>query len=149
VLAALNEAFQMDKQNGLYFTIWYGVFDRNTRELVFGAAGHPPALLRSPGGEIRELSVINMIIGGIPGLPYEEVSTTIPEGSVLYIFSDGVYEITRPDGSMWDLAGLRAWLETPPVTAASEIDVLYRHAQELHGAPVLEDDFSVLKAIFS
>lgn len=148
VLAALNEAFQMDKQNGLYFTIWYGVFDRNTRELVFGAAGHPPALLRAPGGGVKELSVVNMIIGGIPGLPYDEASTTVPQGSVLYIFSDGVYEITRPDGTMWDFAGLRSWLENPPVTAASEIDVLYRHAQEMHGAPVLEDDFSMLKAVF-
>jgi sigma-B regulation protein RsbU (phosphoserine phosphatase) len=27
VLAALNRAFQMEQQNGLYFTIWYGVFD--------------------------------------------------------------------------------------------------------------------------
>ena len=30
VLAALNNAFQMDQQNGLFFTIWYGVYHKPT-----------------------------------------------------------------------------------------------------------------------
>ena len=29
VLAALNRAFQMDEQNGLYFTIWYGIYSQD------------------------------------------------------------------------------------------------------------------------
>ena len=31
VLSALNKAFQMDQQNGLYFTIWYGIYHKPTR----------------------------------------------------------------------------------------------------------------------
>ncbi len=50
VLAALNEAFQMEKHNNLYFTIWYGVYDCRTRELHFASGGHPPAFLISGKG---------------------------------------------------------------------------------------------------
>ena len=44
VLAALNRAFQMDQQNGLYFTIWYGVYKKSTRRsITVGVATHRPS----------------------------------------------------------------------------------------------------------
>ncbi len=33
VLAGLNSAFQMDRHNGMYFTMWYGVYDKENRRL--------------------------------------------------------------------------------------------------------------------
>jgi len=45
VLFALNNAFQMDQQNGLYFTIWYCVFHKPTRQVRYSGGGHPPAIL--------------------------------------------------------------------------------------------------------
>ncbi len=45
VLFALNNAFQMDQQNGLYFTIWYGVFHKPSRTVHYSGGGHPPAVL--------------------------------------------------------------------------------------------------------
>lgn len=148
VLSGLNETFQMDRQNGLYFTIWYGVFDTAWRKLVFGAAGHPPAMLRTAPGHIQEISVTNMIIGGIPGMPYDDSSIEVPPDAELYIFSDGAYEVTRPDGSMWDLSGLKEWLRCPPESTESAIDLLYRHVQTMHGEPGLEDDYSVMTVNF-
>ena len=45
VLTALNKAFPMEQQNGLFFTIWYGIYHRPTRRLDYAGGGHPPALL--------------------------------------------------------------------------------------------------------
>ncbi len=45
VLTALNKAFPMEQQNGLFFTIWYGIYHRATRQLAYAGGGHPPALL--------------------------------------------------------------------------------------------------------
>ncbi|MCF7765196.1 MAG: response regulator [Verrucomicrobia bacterium] len=45
VLRALNEAFAMERHHNLYFTIWYGVFQRSSRRLTYASGGHPPALL--------------------------------------------------------------------------------------------------------
>jgi len=44
VLGRLNAMFQMENHNGMFFTIWYGVYDRAT-ELVYASAGHHPAYL--------------------------------------------------------------------------------------------------------
>ncbi|MBE9064637.1 SpoIIE family protein phosphatase [cf. Phormidesmis sp. LEGE 11477] len=60
VLRGLNDAFQMTEQNDKYFTIWYGVYNRVTRQLVYASAGHPPALLvmpdASPYSSIRPMT---------------------------------------------------------------------------------------------
>ena len=50
VLRALNEAFQMERNNSLYFSMWYGVYDRRARTLSYASGGHPPALLLGAGG---------------------------------------------------------------------------------------------------
>ena len=61
VLTALNQAFQMDQQNGMFFTIWYGVYHKPTRRLDYSGGGHPPAILlsrplRRPGHARRSSS---------------------------------------------------------------------------------------------
>ena len=45
VLAALNEVFEMEQHRNCYFTLWYGVYDRQKRQIVYSTAGHPPAVL--------------------------------------------------------------------------------------------------------
>ena len=47
VLSRLNDVFQMEKQNGKYFTIWYGVYRRGDRTLAYCNAAHPAPLLWS------------------------------------------------------------------------------------------------------
>jgi len=45
VLKALNLAFPSEANKDMFFTIWYGVFNKNNRELIYASAGHPPAIL--------------------------------------------------------------------------------------------------------
>ncbi len=45
VLKALNAGFQMERHQGRYLTMWYGVYERSSRTLRYASAGHPPALL--------------------------------------------------------------------------------------------------------
>ena len=39
VLTALNKAFPMEQQNGKFFTIWYGVIDRQDKQLTYSGGG--------------------------------------------------------------------------------------------------------------
>lgn len=146
VLTALNDAFPMEKQNNLYFTIWYGVYNCRSRRFRYASGGHPPALLFTGGQEPVSLMTQNVFVGGFPGVAYEEaVIDDVSVPSRLYIFSDGAYEVDRPDGTMWTLKELETYLAETPGTAGQEIESLYAFLQEMHGKPVLEDDFSMLK----
>jgi sigma-B regulation protein RsbU (phosphoserine phosphatase) len=149
VLAALNSAFQMEHHNNLYFTIWYGVFDRRTRELRFASGGHPPAFLISKEGSLTKLMTNNLFIGGLPESAYQGSSVNVPPEANLYVFSDGVYEVDPPEGSMWTLDELGEYLLQHKLEAGEDIDALYRKMQDYHGQKILEDDFSMLAVHFT
>lgn len=99
VLKGLNETFQMNDQSDKYFTIWYGVYNRATREIVYASAGHPPAMLVTPpstfgaAADIQRLRTPGMPIGMMPDTVYQWQRTRIDYHARLYIFSDGIYEI--------------------------------------------------------
>ncbi len=150
VLGALNNMFPMEKHNNIYFTIWYGVFSKTDNVLRYASGGHPPALLfQNEAAEPLELATKNIMIGGMPNITYKAAKITIRKPARLYVFSDGVYEVTRPDGSMWSLAGLKEFLAKPAIAAASDIEQLYAHVLAMRGSDSLEDDFSMLRLAFS
>ena len=149
VLTALNDAFQMEKHNNLYFTIWYGVYDCRTRELRFASGGHPPAFLISGEGNLVRLMTNNFFIGGFPDTVYQGSAQTVPPGTDLYIFSDGVYEVDPPEGKMWTLEELGTYLLQNRMKTGEDIDTLYRTMQTYHGRDILEDDFSMLAVHFA
>jgi sigma-B regulation protein RsbU (phosphoserine phosphatase) len=149
VLTGMNEAFQMQKHNNLFFTLWYGVYDQSSRQLTFASGGHPPPIFFSPAGEVTRLSAANVIIGAFPRMKYNSESVSVPPGSKMYVFSDGVYEVDAPGGEMLSLDDLETFLKSPPPGEGSEMDRLYAWLQEVHGAPVLDDDFSLLRVTFT
>jgi serine phosphatase RsbU (regulator of sigma subunit) len=149
VLSALNQAYQMDRHNGMYLTIWYGVYHRPTGRLRFAAAGHPPPILVSGSGrergEATRLRAEGLILGMLPVARYEcQVCDLVPPAR-LFVFSDGVYEIERPDESMVTFAEFEEVLTRPVPEGESELDALLRFAQKARGARPLEDDFSIVK----
>lgn len=147
VLRRLNEVFQMDRQNGLYFTIWYGVYRPETREMVCAAAGHPAAILLDERGA-REITSENPIIGMFPGGEFEERAFSIPPSSKFYLFSDGTYEVRRPTGEMWDIEGLKKYLTLSMEEGQAEIEALYGMLRRWRSDDPLEDDFSMVRVDF-
>jgi sigma-B regulation protein RsbU (phosphoserine phosphatase) len=153
VLGALNDAFQMDQYEGMYFTIWYGVFEPATRRLVFASAGHPPALLldRHEGQtRVTRVGDAGFTIGMLPGVPFSNNETVVPPAANLLVFSDGAYEITRPDESMWGIDDLAATLATSdPSAGPLPLDGVERTIREIRGVPDFEDDVSILEVRFA
>ncbi len=142
-VARLNDVFQMDKQDGKYFTIWYGVFNRANRRLAYCNAGHPPVLLFA-GGPPQELGTTSPVVGMLPpGMPFEANEVELGPGARLFVYSDGVYEVEKPDGEMWLREELVAYLCAQPHDGPI-LDALLAHVRELRGGPTLADDFSAL-----
>ena len=149
VLAGLNAVFPMDNHRGMYFTMWYGVYNRSSRLLTYASGGHPPALLMQdmPGNrsEIRELGTPNLFVGGLDGIDFEHDQVEIKPASRLYVFSDGVYEIMNENGAWWGFDDLKAYLEDSGDMGKSTMDNLWAHVRQIAGSETLEDDFSVLE----
>ena len=152
VLRALNTTFQMSYQNDKYFTIWYGVYNRISRQLVYASAGHPPAVLisQSPASnaKIQRLKTPGMPVGMFPDAPYVDNCCDVEDLSSLYIFSDGVYEIHQPDGNIWGLDPFIDLLAAYNGASADQLEMVLNYIQNLNAKAVFDDDWSLLKVNF-
>jgi sigma-B regulation protein RsbU (phosphoserine phosphatase) len=151
VLAALNSSFTMERHNNMYFTMWYGIYDSRTGMLTYGSAGHPPAFLFEPGnvGEPVQLRTPNLFIGGLPDVEFATDTHKVPPGSRLYVLSDGVYEIRRPNLPMMSLTDLADFLRAQPPDSTTVLKDVWNLVYKEHGGGILEDDFSIMEFRFS
>jgi sigma-B regulation protein RsbU (phosphoserine phosphatase) len=159
-LQALNAAFQMSRHDGMYFTIWYGVYDRRTRELAWAGGGHPPAFLLR-GGELRSLDSTTFMVGAMDDYDAPTLRTTLAPGDRLYLFSDGVFELHLRDGGIWGLDRLEAFVRAAP--ADGVLDAVVRETTRVmlegRGADATDipaatgvtwdDDFSLIELRFN
>jgi serine phosphatase RsbU (regulator of sigma subunit) len=66
------------------------------------------------------------------------------------VFSDGAYEITRPDETMWSLDDLAATLAaSDPAQGVLPLDGVERTIREIRVVPNFEDDVSILEVRFT
>jgi sigma-B regulation protein RsbU (phosphoserine phosphatase) len=152
VLWGLNQTFQMTQRNDKYFTIWYGVYNSSTRLLVYSSAGHPPAVLLSPdrqGNSVEQLlKTPGFPIGMFPEADYIDAYHQIPSLSSLYVFSDGIYEIDRPDGVILGLHEFIELLKDYQKIPQCNLDQLLRKVQAWNLKAHFDDDLSIIKIDF-
>ncbi|MBE9038855.1 SpoIIE family protein phosphatase [aff. Roholtiella sp. LEGE 12411] len=152
VLRALNDTFQMSYQNDKYFTIWYGVYNRVKRQLIYASAGHPPAILvtctNQTISEVKYLKTPGMPIGMFPEAKYVDGFCNIENSSTLYIFSDGAYEITKSDGTLWSLDAFIQLLANIQHPFDYQLEQILNYLIALNSKEAFDDDLSIVQIQF-
>jgi len=148
VLRGLNRMFPMERHNNLFFTMWYGVYDIAERNVSYATAGHHPAFLLAPdANRPTPLGTRNPSVGiGADRQVTAERAPVVP-GSSLFLFSDGVFEITDQNGRDWGLSEVMSLL--PVMAAPNGPRRLYDAVRKAAKPGPLEDDFSALALQFS
>lgn len=149
VFSALNKLYQIHEHSGMYFTIWYGVFNLQTRELRYAAAGHHPSIISYPSGKTDFISAPNFIIGGLDKYEFKSNTITLEPNTDLYMFSDGTFDLHLPDGSNWGIDEMRLFLEARHSRADKELNELYEFVNSLYEFSHHKDDFTILKVRFN
>ena len=124
---------------GMFVSAWVCVLDIPAGRLSYASAGHnPPLLLRAappppaPGGapgassagdcagaggeESRPsfeflLSPPNLVLAGMEDTRYHCHETTIAEGDMLFLYTDGIVEAAGADGSFYGKERMKAFLD--------------------------------------
>ncbi|CCK25674.1 putative PAS/PAC sensor protein [Streptomyces davaonensis JCM 4913] len=93
-------------------TCLYAVYDPVARTCVMARAGHPPPAVVGPD---RSVYLPDLPPGpplGLGGLPFESAEIELPEGSLLALYTDGLFEVRGQDPDV-GLERLRAALANP------------------------------------
>lgn len=150
LLSALNNIYLMEKQNGLYFTLWYGVYQVSTRRLKHASGGHPPALLVDrPDGAPRSRRIVstNLIIGAFEDVAYVADEVEVPQGAQLFVLCDGCYEIESVAGRELSYQDFEDFMRAE-AHAPEGLQKLFHWAQAQQGGGSLPDDFSIVRVQF-
>lgn len=109
ILENVNDTLSEQNPRMLFATAFVGIYNRETRQLVFANAGHnPPYILhdtlRNPG------TTQNTLLGLFPGEKYSEENVTLQTGDVLFLYTDGVDETTDPENRFYGTERLKQTL---------------------------------------
>lgn len=152
VLKELNAIFQMDSHNDMFFTIWYGIFDKQERLILYSSAGHPPAILLTgdsvQNAKYRELKTPGIAIGAMEEAVFENAECRVGKFNQLFVFSDGVFEIEKPDKTMMDYHEFARLLMAPPLKNETLLDPILQSMQKIQGKSAFTDDFCLMEAVF-
>jgi sigma-B regulation protein RsbU (phosphoserine phosphatase) len=145
VLGALNNSFQMAEHGGRFFSMWYGVLTPETGKLVFSSGGHPAAIVVNPDRTTRQLTTGGIGIGCVPWAEYENTESRITAGDVLYLFSDGAYELRRKTDELFTLEEFEKLLQTAASSGDGSLDVIMAGLRGVAGEVAFSDDVSIIE----
>jgi len=146
VLQDANDMIAADSRSGMFVTLFYGVLDEKTRNLVYANAGHPPPLLMRKGeSRFRALEVTGIALGVVEGMRYEERCVDLQEGDILVLYTDGVSEAINDRVEQYGLGRLcRTVYSSREKTARGILDSILKDIAAFAGDQAQFDDITMI-----
>jgi phosphoserine phosphatase RsbU/P len=128
------------------FTAAVARLDRGGRRMVFAGAGHPPAMIVTPGEEPRLLESRSMVLGALPDSVGREATldVNLDSGDRVVLYTDGITEVFDSSGEMLGTEGLQKIVRETALLPFTEMKdaILERVAAWRDGPP--SDDVSLV-----
>jgi sigma-B regulation protein RsbU (phosphoserine phosphatase) len=141
LLSGMNRALCGNTQ-GQYVTAAYAFVDGESKELRYGAAGHP-SMLRLRSGAVSEIAENGLLLAAVDGAEYTDVAVALEPGDRLLLYTDGLVEARNESGVMFGEAALVAAFEQSAGLEADEAaDRIVASVQRW--APSQDDDLTLL-----
>ncbi|MBN1997217.1 SpoIIE family protein phosphatase [candidate division KSB1 bacterium] len=96
-LARANTILFRNTSPNRFATMFYGVLNLKTNQILYSNAGHNRPILVSSSGHITELQSAGLALGFLENTPYSTDLARLDKGDSLVIYSDGVTEAMNPD----------------------------------------------------
>jgi len=130
-----------------FATLFIAILDTQTNIIRYSSAGHDYPYLMRKDGTFERLQIGGLPLGMMDGLDYEEDSFMLDEGELLFVFSDGVTDVTNSNEEMFGEQRLTEMLknslqskETSDVLIETVVGSCLKHC----GSANLFDDLTAL-----
>lgn len=101
ILENLNNAIAENNEANMFITLFVGVLDLSTGELVYSNAGHnPPVLINEERGAEFINTYPNLALGVFPNIVFKSQRIDLHQGDAIFLYSDG---LTEAENSAKDL----------------------------------------------
>jgi len=108
VVSAANRQLYACSPVDRYATLFYGIFDENTRTLHYVNAGHNPAVVIRRGGSAVWLDASAPPVGLFAETVYQAQAVQLYPEDLIVAYTDGIVEATNGASEEWGVEGLLA-----------------------------------------
>jgi serine phosphatase RsbU (regulator of sigma subunit) len=148
LVAKVNRMFWDVVPNGLFASLFFGVFDLEASVLRFVNAGHHYPFLVSAQGEIRDLVQGGTVLGLVEDSSYEQGSVPFRADDLFVFYSDGITDRTNPQGELFGVERLKEAAARTGSDSSARITLysLLGEVQGWSGGAQAEDDMTLVVA---
>ncbi|MEZ5354561.1 MAG: SpoIIE family protein phosphatase [Bryobacteraceae bacterium] len=145
-VARINRMLHATTPAEKFATLFLGVYDAGTGELIYSNAGHPPPLLLR-NGAVRPLEVNGMVVGAFGFARYEQSRLVLEPGDVLVAFTDGVSEPENCYGEMFGEERIGELLKkSGDLSPEQFLEAVHEAVTDFTGSGELQDDLTLIVA---
>ncbi|MFQ5638267.1 MAG: PP2C family protein-serine/threonine phosphatase [bacterium] len=142
-LQKLNQVIYRSTYSSRFVSLFYGEIEKDGH-LIFVNAGHPAPFVVK-GKEISDLKATGLILGAIPEITFHRAYTHMQPGSVLILYSDGIFERENQDEETFNIERLKQLVVKNQQKEAQEIlEIIFNEADEFGNHSKWEDDSTVV-----
>ncbi len=144
VLREVNDLLNEENDTAMFVTVVYAMYDPETHKVTYANGGHNPPLVVHADGSSDLLPLTGGIaLGIIPGIHYQQTSTTLSPGDTIFFYTDGVTEAMNEDGEEFGIERLRKVFEpSPPTDSESATEAVFEAVHAFAGDTDQSDDIT-------
>ncbi len=120
ICSRVNSVLCGNIATGKFVTFFYAVLDADEHTFQYCNAGHPCPILLS-GTSVRQLPADGAVLGVFPTWKYENSIVGLGPGDRLHLFTDGITEVSGPDGQEFGEDNLAALVKESCASSAAEL----------------------------
>ena len=138
ILRTANHMFcDILKDSGMFLSLVYAVFDRNTGELRIVSAGHNPVFIVN-NGSILTIESTGPVMGWDANDTWTAAKYEFNPGDMFFLYTDGLTEATNESGEEFGEARLQALLKYP-ADPGQMVEKIFKNVTDFNSSNFFDD----------
>lgn len=140
IAAYLNDLICENSDYDMFCTMLLGTIDMDTLEMEYCNAGHTRTLIDN----VFLPQERNFVLGGFSGFQYKSQKITLPRGSRLVLYTDGVTEARNQGKVFYGEDSLLRWAQRTYGSARQTCESLMEEVSAFRGRASQNDDIAIM-----
>jgi PAS domain S-box-containing protein len=146
ILTHVNNELSEENESAMFVTVFLGILNVKTGELVYTNAGHNPPYIKRSDGILQKLDAFHgPVIGAMPELTYKQDSDTLGKNDAILLYTDGVTEALDIEDQLYsDPKLVELLLAQEYKTPKEMVEVVAEDVKAFQGDAEQADDITIL-----
>ncbi len=143
----INRELARDNDSAMFVTVFCGILNIETGEILYSNAGHNRPLVIRKGKEEPEFleGGASIVLGAFEDVFFEEERLVLDPGDALYMYTDGVTEAVNTDGELFSDERLKAQMSLHKDDPTKKLgEIIFKDIEYYSEGMPQADDITVL-----